>query len=345
MANRPSATAEGLSPLKPGSEIVCQLSTLQAITAAGLLDPILSGFSVMVTADAAAEIGQVERHYQFQETIASKHSDMWEQVGDSSKFKRVPVEVPADWRCEDGGEVGRDVSLAASMVALQTKLPLLADDRACQVLILSREPTRNDAAFGTSHLLPSMVEDGSLTLEGATKAFLQLMRWRYRFVLPPVAILVECARQYRLNPPGDLLREVASYAHDCMRDPGLLNGPEKTVPPTPMGVQLFNSWCHLSGEFAMAVWSDEGFGEEAARRLTLWAVNVLTPSAPVGHPFPWQRVCAAMAQRAVLDGALLRCLYLPPSERTRSGFRALGAALGLSEEEYRRVVTEIIDGF
>jgi tetratricopeptide (TPR) repeat protein len=345
MAHRPSATGEGLPALELGWEIVCQLSTLQALASAGLLDPVLAGFRVKVTVAEEHEIRHTERQYQFQETIAAKHSDMWKQVGDTSKFKRVPVEVPADWIREDGEEPGRHVSMAASMVALQLKTPLLADDRTCQVLILNQEPRRADAAFGTSHLLSAMVEDGSLTAGVGATAFLQLMRWRYRFVLPPVEVLMECAHQFRQHPPGRLLREIAAYAHDCMRDPGLLNGPEKSSLPISMGVRLFNAWTHLAGEFVLAVWSDARFGDEAAQRLTRWAVNELLLSPPAGHSFHWQRICAAMAQKSILDGALLRCLYLDPSDRTRAGFQALGQALGLSGEEYRRAVTEIIDGF
>jgi tetratricopeptide (TPR) repeat protein len=340
----PSPAPATLPALQLGAIILVQLDTLQALAATDLLGPVLTGFRVLVTVSDRREIERSETNYQFQEKVAAWHSDMWKRLGDTSKFKRVPVEVPADWKQQEGDDPGRDLSLAATMIALHRKIPLLVDDRMCQALVLNQEPSHEDAAFGTAHVVESMMEGGELDVGNGTAAFLRLMRWRYRFILPPVNVLVECAHQYRQRPPGMLLCEIAAYAHDSMRDPGLFNGPEKSTPPTPMGVRLFNAWCQLTGEFVLAVWSDNRFGEDAALKLTRWAVDQLLPSLPVGNFPNWQIICAELARRSAMDGALFRCLSLEPSDRTRAGFKALGEALGFSEEEYRRTVTEIING-
>jgi hypothetical protein len=160
-----------------------------------------------------------------------------------------------------------------------------------------------------------------------------------------VSVLVECAHRYREQPPGRQLQAVARYVHDSMRDPGLFNGPERTEPPVAMAVQLAEAWAALAGEFVVEVWADERFMEESARELTRWAVEDLLPSSPRTLPPYLQRVLAMLAPTSALSGALTQSFFHEPSPRTRQGFEALREALGLSEERYRRAVTEVIDGF
>jgi hypothetical protein len=95
----------------------------------------------------------------------------------------------------------------------------------------------------------------------------------------------------------------------------------------------------------MEVWADERFKEESARELTRWAVEELLPSTPRTLPPHLQRMVAMLAPHSVLSGALTQSVLHEPSPRTRHGFEALRQTLGLSEDRYRRAVTEVIDGF
>jgi tetratricopeptide (TPR) repeat protein len=344
LAHRPAAA--GLPPLSLGDRVLCQPLLLETIAAAGLLEPVLEGFAVHITAEERAGLRHGEEGYRFREQVAVWHADLWRQLGDQGRFVRVAAEIPEQSAGENGEvRVRRAFSLEAALIAIQQRVPLLADDRFCQMFVLNQEGAERTSAFGTDQVVAGLLGEGRLSAQEAARAFLQLMRWRYRFLVPPVAVLLECAHRYRARPPGRELREVARYAHDCMRDPGLFNGPERTDPPAPMAVRLAEAWAALAGEFVVEVWADDRFTEEASRELTRWAVEELLPSPPRTLPPHLQRVLAILGPMSVLSGALSQAVAHGPSPRTRQGFEALRQALGLSEDRYRRAVTEVIDGF
>ena len=345
VAHRPSAGDAGQAPLSLGDRVLCQLRTLETLAAAGLLDPVLEGFAVHITPEERAGLKQGEGAYRFQEQVAAWHTDLWRQLADQTRFMRVAADIPRQWQEGARERPRRVASLEAAFVAAQYGVPLLADDRSCQMLVLNQEGATPSSAFGTDQLLSGLLREERLTVQEATQAFLQLMHWRYRFLFPPVSVLVECAHRYREHPPGRQLQAVARYVHDSMRDPGLFNGPERTEPPVAMAVRLAEAWAALAGEFVVEVWADERFIEESARELTRWAVEDLLPSSPRTLPPYLQRMLAMLAPTSALSGALTQSFFHEPSPRTRQGFEALREALGLSEERYRRAVTEVIDGF
>jgi tetratricopeptide (TPR) repeat protein len=345
LAHRPSADAPGQARLSLGDRVLCQLRTLETLAAAGLLDPVLEGFAMHITPEERAGLKRCEAAYRFQEQVATWHTDLWRQLADQTRFMRVAVDIPRQWQEEAREPPRRAPALEAAFVAVQYGVPLLTDDRCCQMLVLNQEGATPSSAFGTDQLLSGLLKEGLLTVEEATQAFLQVMRWRYRFLFPPVPVLVECAHSYRKHPPGRQLQEVARYVHDSMRDPGLFNGPERTDPPVAMAVRLAEAWAALAGEFVVGVWADERFTEESARKLTRWAVEDLLPSSPRTLPLYLQRMLAMLAPTSALSGALTQSLFHEPSPRTRQGFQALRESLGMSEERYRRAVTEVIDGF
>jgi tetratricopeptide (TPR) repeat protein len=345
LAHRPSATGAGKAALCLGDRVLCQLHALEIIAAAGLLDPVLEGFSVHIMPKERDRLKQGEGAYRFQEEVAAWHADLWQQLADQSSFVRVAAEIPQHWQEGTEERPRRAASLEAALVSIQHGVPLLADDRFCQMFVLNQQGAALTSAFGTDRLIAGLLVERRLAIEVATQAFLQLMRWRYRFLVPPVAVLVECAQRYRQHPPGRQLQEVVRYAHDSMRDPGLFNGPEQTQPPVPMAFRLADAWAALAGEFVIEVWADDRFKEESARELTCWAIDELLPSSPRTLPLPLQRMLAMLAPSSVLSGALTQSLFHEPSPRIRQGFEALRQALGLSEEGYRRAVTEVIDGF
>jgi len=84
-------------------------------------------------------------------------------------------------------------------------------------------------------LQKALMTGGKLDSGKAAAAIRQLMAWRYRFIVPPPGILKALADPYRANPPGEALREVAEYVHDCMRDTGLFGGRENTEMGDSMG--------------------------------------------------------------------------------------------------------------
>lgn len=345
LSHRSSATTAGKTPLSLGDRVLCRLHELETIASAGALDSVLEGFATYITPMERERLRCGENAHNFQAQVAAWHTDLWQQLSDQTRFVRVAPEIPRQWQQETEEWQHREAALEAALIAMQHKVPLLADDRVCQMLVLNQEGSVPTAAFGTDQFIAGLLAESRLTVQMAAQALLQLMRWRYRFFVPPVAVLVECAHRYRQHPPGRDLQDVARYAHDCMRDPGLFNGPESTEPPIPMGFRLAESWAAVAGDFIVQVWADERFSEPSAKELTRWAVEQLLPSPPLTLPPHWQRMLAMLAPTSVLSGALTQCLAYKPSTRTRQAFEELRQVLGLSEERFRRAVTEVISGF
>ena len=94
-----------------------------------------------------------------------------------------------------------------------------------------------------------MAKVGIVTRDEAADALLQLLNWRYRFILVPPDILKLLADRYRSHPPGAALRKIAIYVHDCMRDEGLFGGFETTDPPISMAMRLYQNWIQNVAEF------------------------------------------------------------------------------------------------
>jgi len=63
------------------------------------------------------------------------------------------------------------------------------------------------------------------------------------------------AEQYRTNPPGEALQDIAEYLHDCMRDTGLFGGPEKTEHGESMAMRLYLSWLSVISKFLISIWT------------------------------------------------------------------------------------------
>jgi hypothetical protein len=85
-----------------------------------------------------------------------------------------------------------------------------------------------------------------------------------------------------------------------------------------------------------------GYEKEEATALTLWAARELLPSPP--KVMGLNSVAAAMvSRRAVIARAMIAACSIENSERASEGLRMLAAGLGLTEREYLRISTEVID--
>jgi hypothetical protein len=77
------------------------------------------------------------------------------------------------------------------------------------------------ATFGTDALLAALRSAECITDAEFADAWLQMARWRYRFLVPTPEVFLTLASRNAAFPPGDELRAVCRYLHDCSLDPGL----------------------------------------------------------------------------------------------------------------------------
>jgi tetratricopeptide (TPR) repeat protein len=329
-----------LTPLRAGEALVMQLMTLQILTAFSQLAVLLQTFQVAITAADRVELDAELRAFKTQDEVWQWHNDLWKIVRSDAHFVQSVTTVPPDLKSQFDVV---PVPLASALLAHETGACLLADDRIYQAVVLNERPNDASAAFGSDKVLLALYADHAITVDQLADGFLQLLSWRYRFIITPPDVLRTLANRFCQHPPGEGLRQIARYIHDCMRDPGLLGGKEPTDPPMSIAERLFMQWTASVAEFLVDVWSDPGWSEDRLRDLTEWAVKEMFPSAPPSTQLPGGRTIADIWMRLVLSRVLIRSCELEDAARANKAVRAVADALGVSEREYLLILSGAID--
>jgi Flp pilus assembly protein TadD len=250
--------------------------TLQTAFDSGLLSELCGALQIHVAlADFKQLEAELESQY-FNDEAGQWHRDF------VAKLYTVPnvefVAVDAD----GGGNQDHTIhyGIDASLLAAQQGLPLMADDRYCQQARFNLPGTRCDSAFGTDVLLDRLADQSAITPQQHAEYWLQLIQWRYKFLLPQPSVLLTMATQFAAGLPGAHLRDVACYLHDSMRDVGLYGGRENVEPPTPMALRLYTAWLRAIADFIVRLWWDERFSEYQAAKLTKWIIRYFVPGRP-----------------------------------------------------------------
>jgi tetratricopeptide (TPR) repeat protein len=336
---KPSGVDIDHPPLQCSDEVCIALSTLCTLSQFDVLEPVLDTFRVRLGTSDRDEVLANLRAITARDDVWQWHVELWDMVRNDHRFQQKPYTIPQEW--QDDTE-GIEVFIAGLFLAQQEGVPLLADDRLLQMTLLNQRPTERYAAFGTAQLLMGLGDNGLLSADQVADRYMQLIAWRYRFLIPPAAVLKTLADRFAAHPPGQLLVSVAHYVHDCMRDPGLFAGFEPTAPPVTLANRLFHKWSAVIAEFIMEVWADPKFSDENAEQLTYWAMRELLPSPPktMGHN---ARVIVVLQQKMVMHNAMLYSCQMQDVSRAHRGIRLMAAGLGIRAEDYVGVVSEVID--
>jgi len=322
--------------------IIARVDTLRTIVAVELFETVVRSLRVFVTADEVLRLRREARDALEQERVLAAHDQLADRLTDRSAFPRLPATADS---APIGEQAHPDVQFAflAANAALHHKLPLFADDRVCQAVVLNARVEDAFAAFGTDAFLETLLESDTKLLSSVTHAYEQMLKWRYRFILPPPSVLAKMARSYAEYLPGASLIGVAHYAHDCMRDPGLFAGRERTIPGSSVAFRLYSEWLRVIAAFLIDVWIDEAFPEAAKATLTRWAVSELVPSPPQNvHAF-FRRRMAEITPQALLGTALSMAIRATDEALINRALVQIAHCLGLTEEDYVRLVGETVN--
>ncbi|HEX8520932.1 MAG TPA: hypothetical protein VF669_01665 [Tepidisphaeraceae bacterium] len=338
VSQKSAATDTGARKIQLGEKVLIEASTLRTLAHFQALSPTLSVVRVSISQTDADELRRELRSYDEADKIEKGHKELWEAVRNHSAIEPLVVELPIDWQELEDRDKG---TLSAVLLASQERLPLLVDDRVLQNHYLTKRPDF-PSAFGTAQFVEWLAAKGKIPKDDAVAALLRMIHWRFRFIVLSGEHLKRLADRHHSTLPGADLVAVANYVHDCMSDPGLFGGLEPTEPPVSMAIRLFQSWSSSIAEFVMTLWADMGYEKEEATALTLWAARELLPSPP--KVMGLNSVAAAMvSRRAVIARAMIAACSIENSERASEGLRMLAAGLGLTEREYLRISTEVID--
>ncbi len=324
-----------------GQSILFDLSTLETLASCNLLDVLVTCFSVGVLKEAEEEIVSRLNAFNFQEEVQKWHIDLWNILREDSRVSFVPHKAPEG--INKGVKAGDDIGLAATYLAQMEKLPLLADDRVCQAFNLNENRDVPYAAFGTDVIINTLASEGLIDSTKQAGCFLQLMSWRYRFLLPPASVLVELAKQYSTNPPGQSLRDIARYLHDCMRDSGLFSGLEQTDPPVSIAMRYLLSWQGVIADCLMDVWCDLDIPKEKLKELTHWMITELLPSPPRSINGLQKVRIFDMSDRYLISQAMIRSIQKSDTERAGDCLEAMRVSMKLNQKDYLKYVTGVLN--
>lgn len=339
VAHKPLTLIELQQTFITGSQLVISGLTLVTLHGLGLLDVVSKVFEVHITKSDYDEVNGQVQAFEALEEARTKYIEFWESLRNDERVRFISAKA----RPELEGKVRGDGGLAfdAMLIAKERNLPLLADDRVCQALVLNEYKDDEKAAFGTDSVIIEMLEAEHIEAREAARLLSQLMKWRYRFILMPPEAMKALADQYRAHPPGDALRQVAKYIHDCMRDPGLFGGLEPTTPPISIAIRLYQSWSNNISELVMDVWKDADIPETYAEEFTEWAMTEMLPSPPKVLDEKTQAILVSLTALTVMTRALIRGSDNTQFERINHGLRAMANALGLDDTEYFEAVVKV----
>ena len=329
------------SPLALGATLSVELATLLSLVEKNLLEKTLSSFEVKISPKDRDELAKQLRAVDEHEEMYRWHEDLWSRIQNEPQFSFVADPSSPD---EDEDHARRRDSaslLAAVQIAVHRKEPLLADDRLCQTVALN-EAKDPAGAFGTGQLLLALKETGAITDQELATAYLQLLEWRYRYLVVPSEVLITLAGRYREHPPGADLLEVRRYLHGCFNCPGLSTGFwPGTEPPVSMAVRFFQAWTAEIVHFIMDVWEDNSFTDSRAAALTKWAVIDLLPPLPYIAEYSVMRMLSGL-DRYIMGRALLRAVFSDNQSRANQGLRELGKYLDFDDDAYIETLAGVV---
>ncbi|QDU39712.1 Tetratricopeptide repeat protein [Maioricimonas rarisocia] len=332
------------------SRVLFSVSTLRSLTQYEWLERVLPTVNWGVArTDYDDEVRELQ-DYEFQRTIFSSHQRMWEEINQLRAGGILEYRNSASCRrdCPDGSD-GDDVEpppfVDAFLLAHDLGCRLLADDRLCQAAVLNQRPEISDAAFGTDRLLIGLEDKGGLSTDDVCADLIQMMRWRYRFLLPESRHLKVAALRSRDSLPGPELREIAAYVQESMRDPGLFCGPEKADLPTPLAFKYFMAWKEVCVEFLGALWEESSIGSPQLEAVTRWCIESLLPAVPRGMLYsPVGRRLGDFTPKAFMLTAMIRFATVQPVQRASDALLLMASQLGMTEDEFYEAAAEAADG-
>jgi hypothetical protein len=322
------------------------LATLRTLANQPIFEIVVEAFAMHLPSAQREElISELAAHAAASEARRA-HEDLWKTIAGlvasgMARWERVLHSPQSDDDSDRDSPLS--VHIDAFKLAQHLGKPLIVDDRVLQVAMYQDAPASTSCAFASPQVLLAMLDAGFCTTDDVASNFRRLMRWRYRFLVPPPALLLAWARESLGSLPGDGLLDVAVYLHNCLHDPGLYCGPEQSTPPMPMAMKLVTSWLDSIVRFLANVWADAAFSNAAAAGLTRWVGEELIPSCPRGLWLsPIGHSLAREGHAAALQMAVVQMTGVPDRHRANQGLRTLAEALGVDEDAFFKIAAEAI---
>jgi hypothetical protein len=318
------------------------IAMLEFLRSLELFQSVVDNIRIYVSRTDAHAVRQKVHAFEKLEEVWEWNHQLWTRLqGDS----RCSFETASDLDAADGDDPGGSIriSIAAATLATKKRLPLLADDRCCQMMVLNTEPRAEQVAFGTDLVVEEIAAAGLITAEQLANVYMQLIEWRYRFLLVPAHVLKTLALRHQSSAPGEPLERIAVYVHDCMTDPGLFCGAEPTEPKVSMAMFLSLRWTEVISQFVVLLWGGADFSDVQATAFTNWALTEVLPTPPACLSLSEQFNLATKIQELVVSRILIARSMVPDKSRSGRMMGAIQDALGMERGEFCRIVARVAE--
>ena len=297
------------------------------------------GKQIVIENYTAQYIRQAVLEIDFGKEVGKWHSDLSKSVRNSNVFESVHPDIdPKDRVLLDTPYY--EGSVSAIKYAAKARLFLLTDDRMIQMI---HEKEWVNRQFGTDALLTDLFENGKITIDKYANSFLQLCRWRYRFLLPDVRVLVFLARQYKKKPLGKSLNEIASYGRQCMEDTGLFLGPEPIVPSLPLGIKFQMAWVERWMAFLANVWQDDDFTPENREQITRKVYEQALPGPPKGLKEEIRENYSGLEDKFIFGKLFILAVEADTPEKLHGLFNQTFRKFGYDEKRQEEELKEYLE--
>lgn len=309
--------------------ILCDLSALEHAFQAGIYQTMIKAFRVYIKKE---QVFYAKKNIGFSNSIASWHKELMQYLCLNNKYKFVELYDSTN-KEQDNNNYFR-YSSDATKLALQKKLPLLVDDRCLQAAINN---SKEIYAFSSNHLIDALAESKLISKEEHANLYLQLIKWKYKFLLPSAGVIVYFASKFKKYPPGKPLKIIARYIHSCMQDLGVFSGFEPTNPPLPMAAKLFFTWHDILTKTAMDIIKSPDFTEEEAKKYIKWLIKVCLPGPPAVLGVPFKINLSNTINKLFLIKMMSQTLHYQDEIKANKTLQIVKKELGISEEEYYEI--------
>ncbi len=324
--------------IQPGDSVLISALTLRTLYRERLLEPVVDMFRVSISTTDRDEILGESRAFRFQETTRQNLEELWRTVE-----RERNVEFVSQKRIEKDEDEDNGMSLFAFRLAVARNVPLLVDDRTLQAVVTNQRGSARDTAFASIDLLEQLHSRGALDIEEYARCLIQLVRWRYKFIVPSAEVLHHFAARYSGGVPGQELALIARYVHESMSDPGLLGGLENSTPPTSMALKLYITWHSRIGEFLGRVWTSAEIPAARSEAVTDWVAQAMLPSAPISIDERFHAPMARQVREITIANALIQTGQAKPNDAAPLLLRRFAEALGVSQRRLWQLSVEVID--
>jgi hypothetical protein len=320
-------------------EIQIELSTLNTLINLGLLEQLCGIYNIYISSDSYDKNTQIITSTIQQNEAFDRHFKLWECL---KKYPQVEF-IRVNKENDNIANVDIENALLATKLAGKNNWPLLIDDRVFQALRFNESSNLSFPAFGTDALIYDLHATGKLSKEKSLNFLLQLMEWRYRFIVLPPELIKEAALRYSKHPPGKILNQIAKYIQECMHDPGLFTGREKTEFGDSMALRLYLTWIKNISEFIELIWKEKQINKETAEKIIIWAINELLPSPPKALHDSQKSNLENLLPKQIISNYLIKVWTENDNEQTENTLKIIQECFGLNNEEYSMIILEILN--